>query len=66
LTYRGQVAFVEEALHALPPHLCGVDVAFAMDGNVMEVLELTRTASDAPEAADAGTRNPKALRRFPA
>jgi hypothetical protein len=52
LADRGQAAFVEEALHALPLHLCSVDVALAIDGNVMEVLELTRTTSDAPEAAD--------------
>jgi hypothetical protein len=29
-------AFVEEALHALPLHLSSVDVALAIDGNVME------------------------------
>src|SRR5579864_8137134 len=47
-----QAALVEEALHALALHLGGVDVAFAVDADVVEVLELTGAATDAPEAAD--------------
>src|ERR1700730_17824103 len=52
LADRRQAALVEEALHALALHLGGVDVALAVDGDVVEVFELTRTAPHAPEAAD--------------
>src|SRR5271170_8034898 len=52
LADRRQAAPVEEALHALALHLGGVDVALAIDGNVVKVFELTRTTSNAPEAAD--------------
>src|ERR1700674_1580067 len=52
LTDRRQAALVEEALHALTLHLGGVDVALAVDGDVVEVFELTRTTPHAPEAAD--------------
>src|SRR5215469_9054587 len=52
LTDRGQATLVEEALHALALHLGGVDVALAVDTNVVEVFELSRAAPHAPEAAD--------------
>src|SRR6202035_441860 len=52
LADRRQAALVEEPLHALALHLGGIDVALAVDGDVVEVLELARTASDASEAAD--------------
>ena len=52
LADRRQAALVEEALHALALHLGGIDVALAVDGDVVEVFELTRTTPDAPEAAD--------------
>jgi hypothetical protein len=47
-----QAALVEEALHALALHLGGVDVALAVDADVVEVFELTRAAPYAPKAAD--------------
>jgi hypothetical protein len=51
LADRRQAALVEEALHALALHLGGVDVTLAVDGDVVEVLELTRPTPHAPEAA---------------
>src|ERR1700688_1639058 len=51
LADRRQAALVEEALYALALHLGGVDVALAVDGNVVEVFELTRATPHAAEAA---------------
>src|SRR6516225_4936862 len=52
LADRRQATLVEEALQALALHLGGVDVALAVDGDVVEVFELTRATPHAPEAAD--------------
>ena len=52
LADRREAALVGEVLHALALHFGGVDVALAVDGDVVEVFELTRIAPHASEAAD--------------
>src|SRR5215813_2656585 len=52
LADRRQAALVEEPLHALALYFGGVDVALAVDGDVVEVFELTRTTPHPSEAAD--------------
>ncbi len=49
-----QPADITELLHPLALHLGGVDVALAVDAEIVEVFELAGIMSDAPERGEPG------------